>query len=102
MALMSPRGWDEWIAEYGQSHQHPANRFCHTIGIPMIALSLIVLVAALVVPAAALGGAGAVRGRLDLPVRRPRLRGQAARVPEGLALPVRGAALVVQETKGLA
>jgi uncharacterized membrane protein YGL010W len=47
MALMSPRGWDEWIAEYGQSHQHPANRLCHTIGIPMIALSLIVLVAAI-------------------------------------------------------
>jgi uncharacterized membrane protein YGL010W len=47
MALMSPRGWDEWIAEYAQSHQHPANRLCHTIGIPMIALSLIALVTAI-------------------------------------------------------
>jgi uncharacterized membrane protein YGL010W len=50
MALMSSRGWDEWIAEYGQSHQHPANRFCHTIGIPMIALSILVLVGALIFP----------------------------------------------------
>jgi uncharacterized membrane protein YGL010W len=50
MALMSTRGWDEWIREYAQSHQHPANRFCHTIGIPMIALSILVLAAALVAP----------------------------------------------------
>jgi uncharacterized membrane protein YGL010W len=51
MALMSTRGWDEWITEYAKSHTHPANRFCHSIGIPMIAVSIIVLVAALVVPA---------------------------------------------------
>jgi uncharacterized membrane protein YGL010W len=50
MALMSPRGWDDWISEYGQAHQHPANRFCHTIGIPMIAVSALVLAAALLVP----------------------------------------------------
>jgi uncharacterized membrane protein YGL010W len=40
MALMSSRSWDEWIAQYAQSHQHPGNRFCHTLGIPLIALSL--------------------------------------------------------------
>jgi uncharacterized membrane protein YGL010W len=28
-------------------HQHPVNRFCHLIGIPMIALSLLLAVAAL-------------------------------------------------------
>ena len=50
MALMSTRGWDDWISEYAKSHTHPANRLCHTIGIPMIALSILVLVAALVVP----------------------------------------------------
>ena len=50
MALMSTRGWDEWITEYARSHTHPANRLCHTIGIPMIALSILVLVAALIVP----------------------------------------------------
>ena len=50
MALMSPRGWDEWIAEYGLSHKHPANRLCHTIGIPLIVLSIIALAGALVLP----------------------------------------------------
>jgi uncharacterized membrane protein YGL010W len=43
MALMSTRSWNDWIAEYAESHQHPANRFCHTIGIPMIALSILLL-----------------------------------------------------------
>jgi uncharacterized membrane protein YGL010W len=31
---------EEWIAQYAESHQHPVNRMLHTIGIPMIALSL--------------------------------------------------------------
>jgi uncharacterized membrane protein YGL010W len=50
MALMSTRGWDEWISEYGESHKHPANRLCHTIGIPMIVISLLLFAAALLVP----------------------------------------------------
>lgn len=41
MALMSSRSWYEWIAAYGRSHQHPRNRFCHTVGIPLIALSVL-------------------------------------------------------------
>jgi uncharacterized membrane protein YGL010W len=44
------RPWDEWIARYGQSHEHPVNRVCHTIGIPLIVLSLALFLAALVVP----------------------------------------------------
>lgn len=40
MALMSTRSWDDWIAQYAKSHQHPANRACHTVGIPMIATSI--------------------------------------------------------------
>ena len=28
------------MAEYAESHQHPVNRFCHLIGIPLIALSV--------------------------------------------------------------
>ena len=35
-----PRTSEEWIAQYAQSHQHPVNRALHTLGIPMIALSL--------------------------------------------------------------
>ncbi|MBX2858271.1 MAG: DUF962 domain-containing protein [Cellvibrionaceae bacterium] len=47
MALFSDKSWDEWISEYGESHTHPANRICHSIGIPMIAVSLPVLLASL-------------------------------------------------------
>ena len=38
--LGSDRTSDEWVSEYARSHTHPINRFCHTIGIPMIALSV--------------------------------------------------------------
>jgi uncharacterized membrane protein YGL010W len=40
MALMSPRPWSDWLAEYSLSHQHPTNRSCHTIGIPLVAASV--------------------------------------------------------------
>jgi uncharacterized membrane protein YGL010W len=35
------RGWDEWIAQYSLSHQNGVNRLCHTAGIPLIALSIL-------------------------------------------------------------
>jgi len=35
------RSWNEWIAQYAGSHQNTVNRVCHTIGIPMIILSLL-------------------------------------------------------------
>jgi len=41
--MMGGRSWDEWIAEYAESHQHPVNRVTHTVGIPMIMLSIILL-----------------------------------------------------------
>ena|SRR5688500_5321925 len=47
--MLGNRSWDDWIAQYGTSHRHPVNRICHTIGIPMIALSIILLLAAIVV-----------------------------------------------------
>ena len=37
---MAGKTWEEWIAQSEQSHQHPVNRFCHTIGIPLIAASI--------------------------------------------------------------
>lgn len=40
----------EWIAEYAESHQHPINRLCHTVGIPMIAVSVPLFVASFLVP----------------------------------------------------
>ena len=37
---MRGRTSDEWIRQYSESHQHPVNRACHTVGIPMIAISI--------------------------------------------------------------
>lgn len=47
--MLAGKSWNEWISEYAQSHQHPINRLSHTIGIPMIALSLLLVVPALLV-----------------------------------------------------
>jgi uncharacterized membrane protein YGL010W len=49
MALFSQRGWGEWIAAYAKSHRHPVNRACHTVGIPLIVLSLVTALVALAV-----------------------------------------------------
>lgn len=50
MALFSTRSFEEWLAEYEGSHQHPLNRRCHTFGIPLIALSLLGIPGALFFP----------------------------------------------------
>ena len=39
--MLGNRTWEEWIAEYEDSHQYPVNRACHTVGIPAVALSLL-------------------------------------------------------------
>lgn len=49
--MMGGRTWDDWIDEYSESHQNPINRLTHTFGIPMIALSLL-----LVIPSFFVGG----------------------------------------------
>jgi uncharacterized membrane protein YGL010W len=38
--MLGGRSWDDWIAQYARSHQHPINRTCHTFGIPLIVLSI--------------------------------------------------------------
>lgn len=47
--MLGGRSSDEWVAQYAQSHQHPVNRLCHTVGIPLIVLSLVTFLAALFV-----------------------------------------------------
>ncbi len=47
--MLGGRSWEEWIAQYSRSHEHPLNRYCHTLGIPLIALSLPLFVVALFV-----------------------------------------------------
>jgi len=45
---MGGRSWEEWIDEYAKSHEHPINRLTHSFGIPMIALSILMLPFALI------------------------------------------------------
>jgi uncharacterized membrane protein YGL010W len=40
---------EQWVTEYSHSHQHPINRACHTIGIPLIAGSILLLIASIFV-----------------------------------------------------
>ena len=40
---------EQWVTEYSHSHQHPVNRLCHTIGIPLIAVSVLTLIASIFV-----------------------------------------------------
>ncbi len=40
---------EQWVTEYSSSHQHPINRFCHTIGIPLIAGSIVLLLVSIFV-----------------------------------------------------
>lgn len=34
--MLGNRTNEQWIAQYASSHQHPINRVCHTLGIPII------------------------------------------------------------------
>lgn len=34
---------EEWVEEYAESHQHPVNKWTHTFGIPMIAVSILLV-----------------------------------------------------------
>jgi uncharacterized membrane protein YGL010W len=47
--VIAGKSTEQWVQEYARSHQHPVNRFCHTIGIPLIAASLPLFVVALFV-----------------------------------------------------
>jgi len=39
--MLGNRTWPEWIRQYASSHQNPVNRACHTIGIPLVAISIV-------------------------------------------------------------
>ena len=39
--MMGGRTSEQWIAQYATSHQHPVNRFCHTLGIPLIVIAIV-------------------------------------------------------------
>ncbi|MCS6948768.1 MAG: DUF962 domain-containing protein, partial [Steroidobacteraceae bacterium] len=46
------RAIEDWLADYGASHRHPANERLHWICVPLIVLSVLGLLASLPVPAA--------------------------------------------------
>jgi uncharacterized membrane protein YGL010W len=39
--MLGNRPMTEWVAQYSESHQHPVNRLLHTLGIPLIVVSLV-------------------------------------------------------------
>ncbi len=49
--MMGGRTWEQWVSQYSLSHQNGVNRVCHTIGIPLIAISIPMSLACLVRPA---------------------------------------------------
>jgi uncharacterized membrane protein YGL010W len=40
---MRKRTKEEWVREYSAGHQNTVNLACHTVGIPLIALSILLL-----------------------------------------------------------
>jgi uncharacterized membrane protein YGL010W len=40
-AMLGHRTNEQWVAQYSISHQHPVNRACHILGIPVILLSIL-------------------------------------------------------------
>jgi uncharacterized membrane protein YGL010W len=48
--MMAGRSSEQWVAQYASSHQHPVNRLCHTLGIPLIVISIVWFTAAWLVP----------------------------------------------------
>jgi uncharacterized membrane protein YGL010W len=47
--MLGGRSSEQWIAQYSSSHQHSANRICHTFGIPLIMISIAGLLASIFV-----------------------------------------------------
>ena len=43
--MLGNRPMSDWIAQYSTSHQHPVNRLCHTFGIPLIVVSIVMALA---------------------------------------------------------
>ena len=40
--LLGQRPMSDWVRQYARSHEHPVNRVLHTVGIPLIVVSLAV------------------------------------------------------------
>lgn len=40
---MKGKSMDEWVDEYAEAHQNRFNQVCHSVGIPMIVVSLVLI-----------------------------------------------------------
>lgn len=49
--MLGNRPMSEWISQYELSHQNTVNRLCHTIGIPLVAGSILLFLISIVAPA---------------------------------------------------
>ncbi|MFV1987661.1 MAG: Mpo1-like protein [Gemmatimonadota bacterium] len=47
--MLGDRPMEEWVEQYAASHQNPVNRVLHTLGIPMIGLSILLFGASIFV-----------------------------------------------------
>ena len=95
--MLGNRPMSEWVAQYATSHQHPVNRLCHTFGIPMIVVSILMALAgffmpSLWIPAAVIFVIGWVLQFIG-----HYFEGEPPEFFKGLALPVRRVALVARE-----
>ena len=95
--MMGGKTWDEWIDDYSESHQHPINKLTHKLGIPMIAVSLLLIPVSFFVAGFWRIALGLFVSGLDSAICRALFRRQAARIFQGLPLSVRRLALVDQE-----
>ena len=50
--MLGNRSWSAWIREYSAGHQNPVNQACHMVGIPMIAIAVLLIPFALWRPVA--------------------------------------------------
>ena len=41
--MLGNKPMEEWVEQYATSHQHPVNRLLHTLGIPIIVTSILLL-----------------------------------------------------------
>jgi len=56
--MLGNKSWDEWISEYAAGHQNKINQMTHTIGIPLIVLSIPVMLISIFVDGLFVWGIG--------------------------------------------
>jgi uncharacterized membrane protein YGL010W len=45
--MLGHRTSQQWVSQYASSHQNRVNRFCHTLGIPLILISIAIFLSSI-------------------------------------------------------